>query len=379
MTMTRSVRAGLAAGLLAATGWAVLGGASPAVADTPSVSLDLQCTYPLIGPRALSVAISTNLPATVEAGTATAPIQVDAVATISADTTPGLVMVGSKTLGGGATASVRITGPGTDLPLQVPTTLESTPVPATGAFDTVAHATIDPLTFAEAGTYRVTLDDLLLSITPRDAAGRTTGLDSFDSDCTLEPGQDTVVATIEVTDDGGPTDPPTDPPTEHRTYGVTGSSYLATPKATMALRGTFDATYDASGPVSADVAFEPTTATVRMFTFFPATARIQLVPTARTTGTLASGVLSTTTEVDVRVPSVTFFGFPIASSRDCHTGAPAVVALRSGGGWDATKGGVLTGRYTLPAFQQCGAMTDALSHALAGPDNTVKITLAPQG
>lgn len=371
--MTLPLRAALATMLATATALGTTTASAPARADSPAVTVDLHCTYPLIGPRALSVAISTSLPATIEAGTSTGPIQVDAVATISADTTPGMVLVGAKSMEGTALASAHISGPGLDLDLAVPTVLESTPVPASGAFDTIAHATIAPITFPQAGTYQVTVDDLLLSITPRDGAGRTTGLDSFDSDCALDAGEEPVVATVEVTGDGGPTDPPP----VRRKHTVTGSSYLATPKVTTPLRGALDATYAGTGTVTGDATFEPTTATIRMFAFFPATARIQLVPVSRTTGSLTSGVLSTRTDVDVRVPSVTFFGFPIAGGKDCHTTAPVTLPLRSGAGFDPTAGGRLTGRYLLPAFTRCGSMTDALSQALSGPDNTLTTTLSP--
>lgn len=453
---------GMALGLLATAGWAgVAGMPTPAVADSGSVTLDFQCTYPLIGPRALSVAISTNLPSTIEAGTATPPVQVTAVASISADTTPGLVMVGSKSLDGSAIASAHITGPGTDLDLQVPAKLESTPVPASGAFDTTARATIEPLTFPTAGIYEVTVDDLLLSITPRDAAGRTTGLDSFDSDCALDAGQDTVVATVEVIGDGDTTPPaapsglrtttvgttsvglgwtaPPDPDVagytvfrggtevasvtgtsatvsgltpatsytftvkaedtagnlsaasapltvttasenNRRTYGLAGSSYLKAANTTVTLTGNATATFDGTtGTVSGTLSFAPTTATLRMYLYFPVTARVVLAPTGPTTGTLTSGVLTTRTDVTLRVPTATFFGFPIAGGPDCRTTSPAAIPLRSGAGFNPATGGVLTGTYTVPPLTECGVMSAALSQSLAGPGNTARITLTPQG
>ncbi|KAA1423180.1 fibronectin type III domain-containing protein [Nocardioides antri] len=463
--MTNPLRAGLAVGLLAVAAWAgVTAAPALATADSDPVTLDFRCTYPLIGPRALSVAVSTNLPATIEAGTATAPVQVTAVATISDDTTSGLVMVGSKSLVGSALASAHINGPSTDLDLSVPATLEPTPVPASGAFDTVARATIEPLTFPAAGSYEITVDDLLLSITPRDAAGRTTGLDSFDSDCSLDAGQDTVIATVEVTGDGdttppaapaaptslrttnvgttsvglawtAPADPdvagydvfrgstkvvtvtgtsatvagltpatsytftvkahdqagnvsPASPPltvtttsaTTRLTYALAGTSHLAAADTTVALRGTLAATYDgAAGGVTADVSFEPTSATLRMYQFFPVTARLVLAPTAPTAGTLQSGVLTTRTTTLVRVPTVTFFGFPVGGGPSCRTISPTTVVLRSAAGFLPAKGGVLTGRYALPSLVDCGGSTSALSAAVAGPDNTVRIGLTPRG
>jgi len=425
------------------------------------VTLDFHCTYPLIGPRTLSVAISTNLPSTIEADTATPPVQVTSVATISADTTPGLVMVGSKSLEGSAVASAHITGPGTDLDLRVPAKLDSTPVPASGAFDTTARATIEPLTFPTAGVYEITVDDLLLSITPRDAAGRTTGLDSFDSDCALDPGQDTVVATVEVTGDGDSTPPaapsglrttsvgtssiglawtaPADPDVarytvfrdgtkvatvtgtsatvsgltpatayaftvkaedaagnisaasapltvtttseiSRRSYEIAGSSYLKASNSTMTLTGDASATFDGTtGAVSAGLSFAPTTATLRLYLFFPVTARVLLAPTGPTTGTLASGALTTRSNITVRIPTATFFGFPVAGGPDCRTTTPVTIPLKSGAGFDPAAGGVLTGTYSLPAFTDCGALSAALSQALAGPGNTARITLIPQG
>lgn len=372
--MTNPLRTALALALLSVAGWAgVAGVPTPAVAESGPVTVDFHCTYPLIGPRALSVAISTNLPATIEAGTPTPPVEVTSVATISADTTPGLVMVGSKSLTGSAVASAHVSGPSTDLDLEVPATLEQTTVPASGAFATTARATIEPLTFPVAGAYTITVDDLLLSITPHDAAGRKTGLDSFDSDCALDPGQETVVATVEVTDDGTTT-----PPTTEQEYDVSGSSYLKASSTTVGLSGSAAFTFDGTtSAVAADLAFAPTTATLRMYLYFPVIARILLSPTAATTGTLESGILATRSTVSVRVPSVTFFGLPVAGGPSCRTATPATLPLRSGAGFEPAKGGLLTGTYAIPSLTDCGAMTGALNQALAGPGNTARLTLAP--
>jgi chitodextrinase len=215
------IRTLLAALALVAAGPVVVQ-STPAAADSEA-TLRFHCSYPMIGARPLTVTISTNLPAEVQAGRPTPPIEARTVATISADTTPGMVLVGAKTMEGEAIASATITTPGAQpLDLEVDANLEKATVPSSGAFDAVAVAEIAPITFTQPGEARITVSHLLLRITLRDAQGRLTGLHTFDSDCTLDPGQDGVIATTTVTG-GADTQPPT-APTGLKADAVTSTS-----------------------------------------------------------------------------------------------------------------------------------------------------------
>lgn len=371
-TFTKRLRVAVPAlTALAATVPTVAGlAAAPAEAAT-SANLAFHCTFPLIGSQPMALKIGTSLPTSIAVGQTTGPIQIDATASMGADTTKGLAAVGTSKLGGSADAKARIDMPGGNgLDLSVPVALASTPVPTSGGFDVKATATINPISFAQAGTAKVTLKGMVLTITPRVADGRPTGLDTFDSDCTLDDGQDGVIATIAV--GGGPTPPPPPPPS--LTYGITGSSLLKGPQAQVPLQGT--AKVDLTGTaVSAALALQPTRTSFALFGFLPVAADVVLTPTGPTTGQIGSGGVTTETKVDVTLPSITAFGFPVGGGPDCHTTTPATVPLGATT-FDPARGGVLRGTYTLPTFTSgCGIATYAVNAAVSGPGNTIAVTL----
>lgn len=355
---------------LAATVPAIGLATAPAEAAT-SATLAFHCTYPLIGSQPMALKVSTSLPSSIKTGESTGPIQIEALASQNAETTKGLTAVGAAKLGGSADAKAHIDVPGSNgLDLSVPVTLADAAIPTSGGFEVKATAGIAPISFAQAGTARVTLNRMVLTITPRVADGRTTGLDTFDVDCTLDDGQDGVVATIDVT--GGTTPPPPPPPTS-LTYGISGSSLLKAPQAQVPLQGT--AKVDLTGTaVSAALALQPTHTAFSLFGFLPAAADVVLTPAGPTTGQIGTGGVTTETKVGVTLPSITAFGFPVGGGPDCRTTAPAAVPL-SATTFDPARGGVLRGTYTLPTFSGCGIATYAVNAAVSGPGNTIAVTL----
>lgn len=195
-------------------------------ANGDPTTLQYHCVYPLIGSQQLTVKITTSLPDSIAAGASTGPVTVHTVATVSAGTTPALHQIGSATLEGTADAAVRLTLPdGTSLPITAPNTLAKTNVPDSGTFDIGATGSISPLTFSRPGTVTATVGDLRLNVTPRDAQGKTTGLGTFEADCTQDPGQNGVVATIKVT--AADTQPPTAPGNVRTTAVTTTGASLA--------------------------------------------------------------------------------------------------------------------------------------------------------
>lgn len=202
-------------------------GASRAeAANSDPTTLQYHCVYPLIGSQALTVRITTSLPDSIGVGASTGAVTVRTVDTVSAGTTPALHQIGSATLEGTADAAVELTLPdGSPLPVTAPNTLARTGVPASGTFDIGTTGSITPLTFGRPGTVKATVGDLRLNVTPRDAQGRTTGLGSFEADCTQDPGQSGVVATIDVT--AADTQPPGAPGNVRTTAVTTTGASLA--------------------------------------------------------------------------------------------------------------------------------------------------------
>src|SRR5689334_16175854 len=77
----------------------VVAASPPALADQ-SANLKYHCTYPLLGTSELDATVTTNIPSTIAPSTFTGPINISAVATIGADTTEGLSLLGVKSLVG---------------------------------------------------------------------------------------------------------------------------------------------------------------------------------------------------------------------------------------------------------------------------------------
>ena len=337
-----------------------------------SVTLGYDCVFPLIGTQPLGVKIDADAPTEVETGVAMQPVAVDAVATVSTRAGVGLRSIGATTLGGTARADARVTAPNLDQPAAVDMDVAAAPIPATpGTFDVHATGATPQVTFTQqnVGTGTLTVGGLLLTMTPRDANGNPTGLGTFESECTLQPGQSTGLHTFRITR-GGPL-----------AYDAAGESFVKASNGTVPLAGHVDATLDrATGRFTADLALEPTEGQFTILGFFPVTAQVQFEPVGPTTGTLVDGRLTSRTELVVKVPSVLAFGFlPAGGGPDCRTATPAVVDLATPAGerFDPATGGNLSGTFTLPPLADCGAFNDLISQLTAGPGNTIDLALTP--
>jgi hypothetical protein len=218
MGITMRPRRALAVAATSALAVGVLAGAgtsTPAAAAPANITLDYTCVYPLINGQDLTVAIEVALPDQAEVGVPTAAFDIEAISTVSANTTSGLSLIGAKTIEGKAISHVGVTAPQVNLPdVQVPVTVAKTNVPASGAFDIVATGQTPPLTFPQEGTGVINIGNLDLNIIARNAAGDPIALPggkpdgSFDVPCTLKPGQDTELASFPIVGDPGPGNTP---------------------------------------------------------------------------------------------------------------------------------------------------------------------------
>lgn len=362
-----------AAGLVASS-LVGIGSAPSAAAAPATLGLDYHCTFPLLGAQPVHVELSTDVPSSVRVGQVMPGFKVGSVSTVGAAAARGLTALHSASLEGNALAEATLTVPEEPdgLGVEVDSALEKTPIPATGGFTVKGEGTSPDLTFTKPGQGKVTVGNLVLTLTPRTGDGGVTGLGTFESECTQDPGQDNVLARFEITD--GTTEPVT------YAYTLAGSAALKAAGGTIPLTGAMTAEVGADGAVDAGLVLDPAKAQLRLLGFLPVTADVAYVPQGRTTGTLKDGVLTTTSKVTVRIPAVSAFGvLPIGGGDQCRTATPSDLTLTSeGSAFDPAAGGRVKGTHELAALTDCGALTGLLSSSVAGPGSTVALTLTPK-
>ncbi|WP_307797569.1 DUF6801 domain-containing protein [Actinomadura barringtoniae] len=409
-------------GAVAASSVAGIVGAGPASADPVKIKLNYHCTFPLIGSQPIAVEISTDVPKTVAVGQTMAGFKVDSTSTVSADSTRGLKAVLTKTLEGHAlaTASLSVPEEPEGLPVDVDSLLDKTTLPDSGEFTIHGLGTSPDLVFTKPGPGKVTVGDLVLTLTPKLDDGGESGLGTFESECSQDPGQNNVLATFDIT---GPTPtptptpptptptpptptptpptptptpptptptpptptptPPTPTPTkQHFDFGLKGETFVKAPNGKAPLTGSVGADLDLnSGAVDADLKLDPTKGNFQILGFLPVTADIALVPQGRTGGTYTSGQLTTTSKVLTKLTSFKAFGaVPIGGGDQCQTDKPSDITLKSKAGefFDPAKGGDISGDYELSSINNCGPLTGILSLFTAGKGNTINLTLTPR-
>ncbi|MFB4302552.1 DUF6801 domain-containing protein [Actinomadura sp. NTSP31] len=228
-TRNRARRAGaaLAAAVaaVAAAGLAGVAGAGPAAAGQVTLGLDYHCTFPLLGPEPVHVDLTADVPSSVEVGQQMNGFTVDSVSAVNAESARALGALYSVTLEGNALADATLTVPEEPdgLPVQVDSALDKTALPASGGFTVRGKGTSPDLTFTQAGPGKVTVGNLVLTLTPRTDDGGPTGLGTFQSECTQDPGQNNVLAGFQITLPGaqGPSKPGTPAVTAHTSTSVT--------------------------------------------------------------------------------------------------------------------------------------------------------------
>lgn len=239
-------------------------GAATAPAQAASLKLDYQCKYPLIGVQPLTIDIDSTLPSNWVSG-ASPQFAISAVATAGGSTGGAIKALGAQTLEGTASAFATYTVPGAaPLPLDIPidiakwTRPSSVPSPLVLA----AYGKTPALSLTKVGTATATVDELSLNLRARDRNGAslelapvTTDLDgkaitpadsdpgTFDVPCKVKPGQNTTLASINVT--AGPAPSDTSAPT--KPGGVKGTA------ATSLIDLSWNASTDNVGVASYDI------------------------------------------------------------------------------------------------------------------------------
>ncbi|GAA1791994.1 DUF6801 domain-containing protein [Actinomadura chokoriensis] len=365
-------RNAIAAALAAALAAAGLAGAAPATAAPAAapaaLGLDYHCTFPLLGPQPVHVDLTADVPGRVSVGESMPGIVVDSVSAVNAESARGLTALYATTLEGHALADATLTVPEMPdgLAVAVDSVLEKTPIPATGGFTVKGRGTAPDLTFTQAGPGKISVGDLVLTLTPRTDDGGESGLGTFESECAQDPGQNNVLASFDIVDENEPAG---------HGYALKGSTTLKT--ANVPLTGAL--TTETNGQdVTAGLTLDPSKAQFQLLGFLPTTADVAFAAQSGT-GTYKDGVLTTSSKVTATFPAFNVFGaIPIGGGDTCRASAPSDLTLASAPGFDPGTGGDLKGAYTLAPLADCGLLTGALSSALAGPGNAVTVTLTPK-
>ena len=210
----------ITSGVLLAAVMAVDGGGMAAAAGSGGTALRYRCAMPLFPEQPLTVRLTWNAPKSVAIGRKTPIVPFEAVATMGDAVTQGLDLIGAATVEGSATATGVVATPGGNTTVSVPLTVPRTPVPAAGSITVVASGRTPELVFHQPGHATVTVGrEFAVRLIPKTADGGSTMVGQVDASCTLEPGQDTVLTSFEITA------PQTNPaPTPGRPAGPTATT-----------------------------------------------------------------------------------------------------------------------------------------------------------
>ncbi|CCK26488.1 hypothetical protein BN159_2109 [Streptomyces davaonensis JCM 4913] len=195
---TGAVALGVAVGLTTALGIVTVWNSPPASAQPVSIKLNYTCAFTGIGTAQVTMSISTDIPSSLEAGDSSPRATVNGVATVDPSFTALAPLVGASTLEGSVDGTATVSAPEGDSRLSVPMTIPRTPIPAFGAFDMSAKGTAPAVTFTRPGNAKVTVGDLGLHLTPRDAFGNPTAVGTMNAACTVDPGQDRVLQSLVI-------------------------------------------------------------------------------------------------------------------------------------------------------------------------------------
>jgi hypothetical protein len=181
---------------LAATGLLMASGSANAVVHT--LTRQYSCTFPLIGAQNVSVTVSADLPASIPVNTLTPPITINTTTNAGRNAASALRLVGARTIDGAATAGALLTSPGVNLNLSVPITIPRQNVNSPLVLN--ASGSAPAVQFPQPGTATINVGALALqNLHPRNANGGDTSLGTFNAPCTQVAGQNTQLATIQIT------------------------------------------------------------------------------------------------------------------------------------------------------------------------------------
>lgn len=166
-------------------------------------------------------------------------------------------------------------------------------------------------------------------------------------------------------------------------YPLTGTTHLEGTGSDLELGpGLLEVTADLrAGTISANTQLPPAPGSFKMLGAIPVSVTTEFVETEPTAGTidLKTGALATTTKLTLRLKDLKVAGIPTPVGNSCRTETPAVLNLTSDPGFNALKGGTLSGTYTIPKFEHCLLATPLINLIIPGDGNKVSLTLGQPG
>jgi len=222
-----------AAALLTASGFTV---AAPI-----SLNFDYTCGYPLIGVQPLNLAGTADIPTQLTVGDVAGPYDISVIAMLQGLTWTGLNIVSAATLQGTVNFPLQIEGTNYSRTMGLTPNLDEQSIPPeNGDFPLNIEVSTDPIDDfdnSNLGAAEISMGDFTLNILAHKADGSAvifaesdpaTGI--FPVVCILNPGQDNVVATIEIIDAAVPPIIETNPAAVNfgtLDSGLTGSETIA--------------------------------------------------------------------------------------------------------------------------------------------------------
>ena len=162
-------------------------------------------------------------------------------------------------------------------------------------------------------------------------------------------------------------------------YKVTGSTFLAGPKATIKLGpGQLSSKVNVNtGKLTATLKMPPATGSFKQGGVVPVTATTRFINDGPTTGTvnLSTGAVSTTSKITLQIQSLSVAGLPVPVGNSCETAKPVVLKLKSQKGFSILNGGKVAGKYTIGDFSNCELATLLINMTIPASGNTITLKL----
>ncbi|WP_416395404.1 choice-of-anchor D domain-containing protein [Allohahella sp. A8] len=192
----------------AVAGTVLMAAHTMAYAEPVTLDLQLTCPFPLIGSQPIKARITADYPTEISASEGVPAITVDTITVVNEPSRQGLSLLGAVTVTGTAQSFTTISTTARDIESVVDLTVEPSPVPSTpGEFEVAAGGVAAPVPLAagDVGPAQVTVDDLILSLRNLRADGTLAGMPvgEFTTDCAVDAGQNTVLASFDVVEGGG--------------------------------------------------------------------------------------------------------------------------------------------------------------------------------
>lgn len=203
-----ALRLGAVAALSATAGTVAV--TRPASAAAIDKKFSYTCNLPIVGPQAIPIRIKATFPDNITVGETIRSVP-DADVTVPDNVKAALPIIGATSADLDSTLHTVWTGAvnaTVDGRLQV---TNATP-PASGEWLIKGQADYPAIDATQPGTATVKVGDIDLVLTLKKPDGSLTGLGVVNTTCTLDPGQDPLLATVAIAAGGGQTPAPTDPP-----------------------------------------------------------------------------------------------------------------------------------------------------------------------